>query len=35
MTQLAAAQIVTEEKLQLYLSSLGRSGNGKGKDNKR
>src|SRR5882672_8473043 len=35
ITQLAAAQIVTEEKLQLYLSSLGRSGNGKGKDNKR
>ena len=32
ITQLAAAQIVTEEKLQLYLSSLGRSGNGKGKD---
>ena len=34
ITQLAAAQIVTEEKLQLYFSSLGRSGNGKG-ENKR
>lgn len=29
MTKLAATQIVTEEKLQRFLSSVGRGGNGK------
>jgi hypothetical protein len=29
ITQLAAAQVVTEEKLQRFISSLGTGGNGK------
>jgi hypothetical protein len=29
ITKLAAAQIVTEEKLQRFISSVGRGGNGK------